>query len=81
MLVQIVPQSIPNSMVQSTVTSRTEDRMSSLKAQVRSRVQLERVITELNLYPEERTRLPMEDVVEKMRARHRRVSWSVRQDA
>jgi polysaccharide chain length determinant protein (PEP-CTERM system associated) len=67
MLVQIVPQSIPNSMVQSTVTSKTEDRMSSLEAQVRSRAQLERLITDLDLYAEERTRLPMEDVVEKMR--------------
>ncbi len=68
MLVQIVPQSIPDKMVQSTVTSRTEDRMSSLEAQVRSRAQLERLITDLDLYAEERTRLPMEDVVEKMRA-------------
>ena len=67
MLVQIVPQSIPNSMVQSTVTSRTEDRISSLEAQVRSRAQLERIIRELDLYPEERKNLPMEDVVAKMR--------------
>ena len=68
MLVQIVPQRVPDSFVQSTVTARTEDRMSSLEAQVKSRNQLERLIREFNLYSDDLARLPMEDVVNKMRS-------------
>ena len=67
MLVQIVPQTIPESIIQPTVTSRTEDRMGSLEAQVKSRSQLERLIKEFDLYPELRDKVPMEDVVNKMR--------------
>ena len=68
MLVQIVPQRVPDAFVQSTVTARTEDRMNSLEAQVKSRSQLERLIREFNLYPVELRTLPLEDVVNNMRA-------------
>jgi polysaccharide chain length determinant protein (PEP-CTERM system associated) len=67
MLVQITPQRVPDAIVRSTVTVRTEDRMDSLEAQVKSRTNLERLIREFNLYPEEVARLPMEDVVARMR--------------
>jgi len=66
MLIQVVPQQIPSSFVQSTVTLRTVDRLSALTAQIMSRTEIERLITEMNLYPEERSRLPMQDVVEMM---------------
>jgi polysaccharide chain length determinant protein (PEP-CTERM system associated) len=69
MLVQIVPQRVPDSYVQSTVTMRTEDRLESLSQQVMSRTQLERLITEFDLYPDERAKLPLEDVVDLMRSR------------
>ncbi len=66
MLMQIVPQRVPDSYVRSTVTLRTEERIQSLSQQILSRTQLEQLIAEFNLYPEERARLPMQDVVEQM---------------
>ena len=71
MLIQVIPQRIPSSFVRSTVTMRTVDRLSALTEQIMSRTELERLITEMDLYPEERARLPMQDVVEMMRGRLR----------
>jgi polysaccharide chain length determinant protein (PEP-CTERM system associated) len=68
MLIQIVPQRVPESFVQSTVTMRTEDRINALSQQVMSRTELERLITQMDLYPAERARLPMQDVVDRMRS-------------
>lgn len=68
-VVQVVPQRIPDTYVQSTVTTGVGERLSSLAQQVLSRTQMEAVITEFNLYPEERRRLPMEDVFELMTSR------------
>jgi polysaccharide chain length determinant protein (PEP-CTERM system associated) len=70
MLIQVIPQRIPPSFVQTTVTMRTIDRLTALTEQILSRTELEGLITELDLYPEERARLPMQDVVEQMRVRH-----------
>ena len=67
-LIQIVPQSVPDAYVRSTVTIKTEDRLDALSQQVQSRTQLERMISELNLYQKERAVRPMQDVVEQMRA-------------
>jgi polysaccharide chain length determinant protein (PEP-CTERM system associated) len=67
-LIQVVPQQVPDAYVQSTVTIRTEDRLNALRQQVMSRTELERLITSFNLYPDERAQLPMQDVVELMRA-------------
>ena len=67
MLVQIIPQRVPSSYVQSTVTIKTEDRLEALGQQVTSRSQLERIILDFNLYPKERAIRPMQDVVEMMR--------------
>ena len=66
-LIQIVPQQVPDSYVQSTVTMRTEDRLNALRQQVLSRTELERLITTFDLYPGKRERLPMQDIVELMR--------------
>jgi polysaccharide chain length determinant protein (PEP-CTERM system associated) len=67
MLMQVVPQRIPSSLVQSTVTMRTVDRLSALTEQILSRTELQRLITDMNLYPTERERLPLQDVVDIMR--------------
>ena len=67
MLIQIVPQQVPDRFIPNTVTERTEDRMNSLQAQVTSRSQLEPLIREFNLYPEALAVAPMEDVVNRMR--------------
>ena len=66
-LIQIVPQRIPDSFVKATVTMKTEERIEAVTQQVKSRTQLEQMINELALYPNERQHLPMEDVVELMR--------------
>jgi len=66
MLIQVIPQQIPSSFVQSTVTLRTVDRLSALTAQIMSRTEIERLITEMDLYPDQRSKLPMQDVVEMM---------------
>jgi polysaccharide chain length determinant protein (PEP-CTERM system associated) len=69
MLIQIVPQRVPDSYVRSTVTMQTENRIDALSQQVKSRTELERLIEQLNLYPTERGVLPMEDIVARMRNR------------
>ena len=62
-VIQVVPQRVPESYVSSTVTERVEDRLRALAQQVLSRTQLEKLITEFNLFPEERQKYPLEDVV------------------
>ena len=68
MLIAIVPQRVPDSFVRSTVTLRTEERLDAISTQVQSRTLIEQMIQELDLYREERERLPMEDVVQLMRS-------------
>lgn len=63
----IVPQRIPETYVRSTVTIKVEDRLKSITQQILSRTRLEQVILELDLYPGERRKAPMEEVVEGMR--------------
>lgn len=67
MLIQVVPQRVPDAYVRSTVTMRTQDRVNTLTQQVMSRTEIERLIEQMNLYPDARARLPMQDVVERMR--------------
>lgn len=62
-VIQVVPQRVPEAYVSPTVTERVEDRLRALSQQVLSRTQLEKLITEFDLFPEERRRYPLEDVV------------------
>jgi polysaccharide chain length determinant protein (PEP-CTERM system associated) len=66
-LIMVVPQRIPDIYVRSAVTSRIEERLRSISEQTLTRTRLEQVILEFDLYPEQRSRLPMEQVVEIMR--------------
>lgn len=66
-LILVIPQRVPESYVRSTVTTRIEDRLSSLREQILSRSRLERVVTDFNLYPVLRQTAPMEDVIDAMR--------------
>jgi polysaccharide chain length determinant protein (PEP-CTERM system associated) len=68
-VIQVVPQRVPESYVSATVTERVEDRLRALAQQVLSRTQLERLITEFNLFPDERQKYPLEDVAELMAKR------------
>lgn len=65
--VMIVPQRVPENFVRSTVTAELPDRLNMISQQILSRTRLERIIQEFNLYPQERQRLIMEDVIEQMR--------------
>ncbi len=66
-LMLVVPQRVPESYVQSTVTTKIEDRLNSISQQIMSRTRLERIILDNNLYPRERASKPLQDVVEQMR--------------
>lgn len=68
MLIQIVPQRVPDRFIPNTVTERTEDRMDVLEAQVKSRSQLEQLIREFGLYREQLGSAPMEAFVNRMRS-------------
>jgi polysaccharide chain length determinant protein (PEP-CTERM system associated) len=69
----VVPQRVPDAYVRSTVSTPNErevsfrDRIETLKGPILSRTRLERLILDLNLYPNERQTWLMEDVVQKMR--------------
>jgi polysaccharide chain length determinant protein (PEP-CTERM system associated) len=67
-LIMVVPQRVPETYVQSTVTMRIEDRLQAISQQILSRPRLERIIDEFNLYPEQRRIVLMEDIVARMRS-------------
>jgi polysaccharide chain length determinant protein (PEP-CTERM system associated) len=66
-LIMVVPQQVPDTYVKATVTQSMADRLPSITDQILSRSRLERIIQEMNLYPSERGREVMEDVVARMR--------------
>ncbi len=68
-LIMVVPQRIPDSYVKRTDTTTIGDRLASITEQIQSRSRLERIISEFDLYPDERARGVMEDVVQRMRSK------------
>jgi polysaccharide chain length determinant protein (PEP-CTERM system associated) len=66
-LILVVPQRVPESYVRSTVTMRIEDRLRSLRQQLLSRSNLERIIKDFGLFPQQIDKRPMESIVETMR--------------
>jgi polysaccharide chain length determinant protein (PEP-CTERM system associated) len=66
-LILVVPQQVSDNIVKSTVGNSVADRLPAITAQILSRSRLERIILEMDLYKEERSRQVMEDVVEQMR--------------
>jgi polysaccharide chain length determinant protein (PEP-CTERM system associated) len=73
-LILVVPQRVPESYVKSTVTGTIEDRLPTISQQILSRSRLERIIVDMNLYAEDRQKMVMEDVVQRMRDRDVRFS-------
>ncbi|MFA5911509.1 MAG: GNVR domain-containing protein [Vicinamibacterales bacterium] len=67
-LILVVPQRVPESYVRSTVTTRIEDRLRSIKQEILSRSRLERIINDFGLYTDQLATRPMEQIVEEMRA-------------
>ncbi len=64
--VKITPQQVPTSMVPSAINQEMWDRIESMKQGILSRATLTTIIQNKNLYPKERARGVMEDVVEEM---------------
>jgi succinoglycan biosynthesis transport protein ExoP len=66
---QIRPSQISNELVQSTINQQLTERIEQLKSTVTSRQSLSSLIQDpkLNLYPDERAKLPLEDVEDEMR--------------
>lgn len=64
--VLVIPGQVPTTLVRPTITQSLQERLNLMKQQILSRVRLEAMIQELNLYPQERKRLLIEQVVEQM---------------
>jgi succinoglycan biosynthesis transport protein ExoP len=60
-------QQVPETIVQSTVTSTLETRLQTISQEILSRSRLEALINRFGLYPVLRRRAPLEDVIERMR--------------
>jgi succinoglycan biosynthesis transport protein ExoP len=67
-LVMVEKQKIPADYVKATVTTGMEERLSTIEQQITNRSNLERIVEEMNLYPELRTTEPVEKVVGVARA-------------
>lgn len=63
----VVAQRVPEGYVRSTISTRVDERLFTIRQQVLSRTRLMAVMEELGLYKEERKKQPAEDVVENMR--------------
>jgi len=66
-VIKVQPQQVPEAYVQSNVNQMMSDRIASMAQNVLSRAILTSIIQSLDLYPRDRNRLPMEDVIDKMR--------------
>jgi succinoglycan biosynthesis transport protein ExoP len=65
--IRIVPPQVPASLVPTNVAQGMADRINSMYQQITSKSNLANMVNTYNLYPRERQRKPMEDVVEQMR--------------
>jgi polysaccharide chain length determinant protein (PEP-CTERM system associated) len=66
-VVKIVPQQVPQNMVQSALNQQMSDRINSMAQTILSRTVLTTIINTFGLYTRERSRMPIEDVIEEMK--------------
>jgi polysaccharide chain length determinant protein (PEP-CTERM system associated) len=66
-LVLVQPQIVPDSYVRSTITSSMADRLTTISQEILSGTRLEKVIQALNLYPDLRNKVPIEEIIEIMK--------------
>src|ERR1700690_991057 len=66
-VVKIVPQQVPQNMVQSAINQQMNDRINSMAQTILSRTVLTTIINSFGLYQRERSRMPIEDVIELMK--------------
>lgn len=72
--IQVTPPQVPQHLVPSNVNVEISQRVSAMASNILSRPTLTNIIQTYNLYPRERARLPMEDIIEQMRTRDIRIS-------
>lgn len=66
-IIKVEQQQLPTSLVQGVMTQDILDQINSMKEQIESRAILTNIVTTYNLYPKERSRQPLEDVLDGMR--------------
>lgn len=66
-LVMVEKQKVPSDYVKATVTTNIDDRLKTIEQQITNRDNLERIITEMDLYPEARREMAIDKVVQRMR--------------
>src|SRR5215469_5926759 len=66
-VIKVTPQQVPQSMVPNAVNQMMTDRINSMEQQILSRTVLTSIIQTFGLYQRERSRKPIEDVIEDMR--------------
>lgn len=68
-VMRITPQQVPESLVPSAITTQMSDRLQQMETEILSRTSLAEIIQKpsLDLYKKDRSRLPMEDIVQEMR--------------
>jgi polysaccharide chain length determinant protein (PEP-CTERM system associated) len=69
-VMRITPQQVPQSLVPSAINSQMNERLTQMETEILSRTSLSEIIQRpsLNLYPKDRQRMPIDDVVEGMRS-------------
>ena len=65
----VIPQSVPEAYVRSTISLRVDEQLATVTQQVKSRTTLTKVMEELNLFRKERMKLTSEELFEQMRKR------------
>jgi len=75
-LLRITPQQVPERLVPSAINSQMAERLTQMQEEILSRTSLIEMIQRpaLNLYPKERQRMPMEDIVEQMKGHDIKIS-------
>jgi uncharacterized protein involved in exopolysaccharide biosynthesis len=66
-VIKLTPIRIPESVGQGEINQGIYDRLQSLEQSIESRAALTTIVNDFGLYPRERSRLPLEDIVEGMR--------------
>jgi polysaccharide biosynthesis transport protein len=69
-VIRVVPQQVPEQMVQAAVNQQMEQRLNAMAQTIMSRSVLTNIINQFGLYPKERTQRPIEDLVEDMKVNH-----------
>ncbi len=73
-IIRIVPQQVPEQMVQAAVNQAMSDRLSSMAQTILSRSVLTNIINTFGLYPKQRTQQPIEDLVEDMKTKEIKIN-------